>query len=200
MTVHSNSEEELRQKVLTAALKSFGQSGYYKTQLSSIANRAGTTSRQIRRLFKSKRNILRLLFETERSRVRNQVDRLFGNIQTTDRAEVSDALKKLFYVIRDSEFLAMIYRFDDFPVWYCIDNIQNSEETLTGEMSHLEQFLKDCQQAGTLRSGSVPLIAHTYRSMIALVLNEPGMFRGSAETFEMLLDIFVDGLLCTSQK
>lgn len=185
-------------KVLEAALELFQLAGYSATTLEMISQRSGISRNGIRSRFGSKRNILKSLFELERNTVRSKIESVLSSADHTGSESVSSALRSLFGLIRESGFLSMIYRFDDFPVWYCVREVDSGVDPLSGNNSLLESFLEKCSESGTIRPGDVSVISYTYRTMISLVLSEPGMLRGAPHTSSILVDIFVDGLVCAT--
>ncbi|MFC1731467.1 TetR/AcrR family transcriptional regulator [candidate division KSB1 bacterium] len=195
MTSKKNRSSRIRNTLLKESLASFNNSGYTKTSVHLLAERAGIRSVQVRKYFPTKRDIFKALFDEERIKVRNRLDSLFNGVDVTQRSAVSETLKGSYGILQESAILRMIYRFDDFPVWYCIGESGKGSIPDYGETSLLENFLKRCQNSGALRSENVSLIAHTFRSALSMMLHDPGFRQESPETGSLFLDIFVDGLM-----
>ncbi len=192
MNKKTDSDGILHNKILASAAEMFQKQGYTTTFLSDISAKAGVKNSDISRTIGSKRDILKLLFDEERDSVRMRIQKVLEGVDPKDINETAEALMKVFYIVQNSSFLTMIYRFEDFPVWYCMKNI---EDSFSRENSLIENFLNRCQEEGSLRPGELPVITHAFRSMLSLVLNESELVGQSPDTFDMMIRIFVDGML-----
>ena len=85
-----SSKSEKRQRILDAALHVFAQKGFYNTKVSEIAREAGVADGTIYNYFKSKDDILILLFEDRMDWILERLEtELQGDVESQIRTYIS---------------------------------------------------------------------------------------------------------------
>ena len=188
-----------RRAVLRIAFDKFGESGYNKTTVSEIADAAGLSPAALKRIFRTKREAFRAVYEEEKQKIRKKLEKLFSETDRRRRENVSETLRGLFHFIRRSNFLTMIYTFGDFPVRYCLQDFeQTGNDPLAGQSSLLQQFIVECQDTRVIRRGDAALLTHAFRGLFHLLLLERSLL--DKESDAVIIDIFIDGLLFESDR
>ncbi len=188
-------EKEIRSfenTIIKTAYSEFLNRGYRKSTITDIAGIAGFTKKDILKQLKSKRNIFKVIFEKEKSYSYNKVHQLFSEVDTGKEKDISTALIEMFKFVSRSRFLEMIYKFRDFPIEICLTD---ENEPISSQTTLLEKFIKDCQGKGRIRNEAPALIADSFRNLIFIFLQERMYMKNSKRTDELMVEIFVDGLM-----
>ncbi|KPK92703.1 hypothetical protein AMJ80_06420 [bacterium SM23_31] len=191
------SSSQNRQKViLKIAFEKFRKKEYTRTYISEIAADAGLPMRALKRIYASKKDIFRALFDKEKAEVYIKLNKLLSHTDITRKPDVAETFRRLFKTVLKNNFLNMIFTFGDFPVVYCLeDSRQNGKDMLTGKSSLLEKFITDCQKTGVVRPGDAAGITHALRSLLYVFLHEQLAFLKTKGVDTLLTDIFIDGLI-----
>ncbi|MCP4727754.1 MAG: TetR/AcrR family transcriptional regulator [bacterium] len=188
--------KKIENSLINAAYNEFLEKGYQRTTLKDISKRFGVSNKNTGKMFHSKKDIFRSVFEKERIIGYKKLEKLFLKVDTGKTEDIKDVLNKMFTFVSKSRFLEMIYRFGDFPLGYCLAETGNKDgEPIAGQTTLLERFIENCQVDNKIRKEDPVLIANAFRNLIFVFLQERRYMKNSKKTDKLMVEIFIDGLL-----